>query len=354
MWHLRKATPEEHMRAKALHQDLEAQDKKRRQQFGEIKPVVQCAWDSQKKNVLAVGNTVCVGDFKTFPDFLMLYLRERLTKDWLTEGLQQTSSIPHPILLWLKDVISNEAQWRVMKQDGRWVRPSGAAMCFFTLAYDLFVLRNHGHIQEPLICRIKQGDFQAARYELFVAAAMIRAGFTLDFEDESDNTQKHPEFIATDPKTGVRIAVEAKSKLRRGVLGHTDGPQRENEFELRVEGLIRKALKKKFKMPYIIFVDMNMPPELGESAHRRWIEQLGKAAASADAPHGNDDPFTALIFTNTPQHYHAFPQVVPSADCIPLMAQKPTYPLPDASLIATIYEGVKKYGAIPFNLDDAS
>jgi hypothetical protein len=44
------------------------------------------------------------------------------------------------------------------------------------------------------ICRTPQQfvkSFQAARHALAVAAICIAAGFTIDFEGETDNTAKH-------------------------------------------------------------------------------------------------------------------------------------------------------------------
>jgi hypothetical protein len=37
------------------------------------------------------------------------------------------------------------------------------------------------------------------------------SGFALEFEDETDSTTSHVEFVATYPKTGKKFSVEVKS-----------------------------------------------------------------------------------------------------------------------------------------------
>ena len=87
------------------------------------------------------------------------------------------------------------------------------------LAYDLYVLRDKQVLQDDIIRRLKILDqFQGARHELFAAVSCIRAGYSIKYEDEKDGTRKHTEFIATHKKTGQKIAVEAKSKHRTGIL----------------------------------------------------------------------------------------------------------------------------------------
>jgi hypothetical protein len=62
-----------------------------------------------------------------------------------------------------------------------------------------------------LLGRLKDSaNFQGAFYELFVANALIRAGFQLVLEHEGDGTSTHCEFAAVSCETGKRYWVEAK------------------------------------------------------------------------------------------------------------------------------------------------
>ena len=73
-----------------------------------------------------------------------------------------------------------------------------------------------------LLKRLKDiGQFQGAYYELLVASVLIRAGFKLTLEDETDGKNKHCEFAAISSTTGKRYWVEAKMRSVAGLLGKT-------------------------------------------------------------------------------------------------------------------------------------
>jgi hypothetical protein len=136
------------------------------------------------------------------------------------------------------------------------------------LAYDLYVLKDNLSLQDDIIRRIKISDqFQGARHELFATATCIRAGYAIEFENEKDGTRKHAEFIATHKQTGQKIAVEAKSKHRPGVLGFLGNKESEQAIKLGVTSLINKAIAKNPEIPLVIFVDTNLPPNLAKKVH---------------------------------------------------------------------------------------
>ena len=81
----------------------------------------------------------------------------------------------------------------------------GIVACYLGLAYSLYLLDHNVEIQERLIGRLKDpANFQGAFYELFVANVLIRAGFQLTLEDESDGKSKHCEFAAVSRETGKK------------------------------------------------------------------------------------------------------------------------------------------------------
>jgi hypothetical protein len=61
-------------------------------------------------------------------------------------------------------------------------------------------------------------QFQGARYEIYVTASFVRAGFEVELENETERTTSHCEFTATH-RTGAKYSVEAKSRHRQGILG---------------------------------------------------------------------------------------------------------------------------------------
>ena len=91
----------------------------------------------------------------------------------------------------------------------------GILSALLALAYDLYVLRNYSKLQDEVVARLRHPDqFQGARYELFVAATFIRGGCDIGYEDESDGSKKHTEFVAKHQKSGFEMSVEAKARQR--------------------------------------------------------------------------------------------------------------------------------------------
>lgn len=92
---------------------------------------------------------------------------------------------------------------------------TGAMRALHVLADDLYQL---AHALEPplqilaLLRDLQQ--FQGGRYEILTASLFARCGFEIEFIE--DSSKRNPEFIAE--KDGERIAVEAKSRHRAGVL----------------------------------------------------------------------------------------------------------------------------------------
>ena len=71
-------------------------------------------------------------------------------------------------------------------------------MAYTALAYDLYTLDHQALLQTKLVKRLKvKEQFQGARYEIYVSAAFVRAGFEMNLEDENDSTTTHCEFTAT-------------------------------------------------------------------------------------------------------------------------------------------------------------
>src|SRR5262249_25969300 len=139
-----------------------------------------------------------------------------------------------------------------------------------SVAFDLLCLVNSIGVPPELIKRLKHPDqFEGARYELWAAASAIRAGFHVEFEDETDRRKSHCEFTATHPRTKRQFSVEAKRRHRKGYNALTVG--RERYVKPDVQGLISDALKKQADHQRIIFVDLNLPPFEKPIPEEPWV-----------------------------------------------------------------------------------
>lgn len=173
----------------------EEKEAARQRKFGDVRPVIHLNHMGQK--IVAVGNRIYYSpQWRTFHDFLFDYIKQVLGAEWGQGELSKPIEARHQILKWY-DALCRFQKNQTPDADGMYrAVPNGAAVAYLLLAYDLYILADHLHLQDRLVARLKHPDqFQGARYELFVAATCIRAGYRIEYADETDSTTQHPEFV---------------------------------------------------------------------------------------------------------------------------------------------------------------
>jgi hypothetical protein len=303
---------------------------------GKGRPVISLEHHGYR--LVAVGNELHwakAEKTKFFPDFLTNYLKAQLVVDWGNAELKKPLEARHQILKWY-DSLCRYQRTIKPEADGTYrAEPSGAMLAWNRLAYDLYLIKHNAKLQARILERLKHPDqFQGARFELVVAATMVVAGFKIDYEDESDTSRKHAEFIAKH-RSGLVVAVEAKSRHRDGVLGFKS-PKAQVTDKVQVENILRGALAKEPSAPFFIFVEVNLPPPtspIGEG--NPWFKEM---AETVDRLVGEWDPgtfpATAIFFGNDPSHY-VLDQKVEAQQywCYAIPIEKPRHPRPDARVI---------------------
>jgi hypothetical protein len=327
--------------------------------YGDVRSVIHA--DFQGNKFVAVGAELHYSPaWRTFHDFLLGYIRtvcvRAFGKDWAPEEMKKPVKRRHPILRWYDAVCDLQSKGTPGADGIREYPMDGPTAAYLLLAYDFYILADNMRLQDQVLGRMRDGNhFQGARYELTVAATMIRAGFEIAYEDESDNRRRHPEFIATHKQTGEVIAVEAKSRRRSGVMGWL-GPKPEpdvNTFRLGLDDLLRNAIAKGPQRPYLIFLDANMPPELAwPEGEKEWVTQAREMVKRIG--HGFNRvgifegvPFTALYITNFPHDYVDRGVLDPGKVFYVTQPTMPKYPLRFHSTIAQIDKALRQYGNIP-------
>ncbi len=282
----------------ALKKELEriqALQKQREQQQGLGRPIIST--DFQGWRIVAVGNkTFKSRTWKTFHDFLFDYAKIVLGEVWGTTELKKPPEIRHPILNWYHDATVYLNSF--IKEQGKVhsAPNTGSADAYLGLAYNLYLLEHNAEVQQVLLNRLKNPDqFFGACYETFVASALIKAGFDIEFEDERDTTTSHCEFTATCRETGKRFSVEAKMR----------GP---NKSSVGVGKQLIKALKKRALHTRVVFIEANVNDGADDNQTKAVLEgvlaSLRKWEARlkiADTP----APPAYVIVTNNP---HVFTQ----------------------------------------------
>jgi len=236
-------------RGRRLFENHKAQELQRKKQQGLGRPIISTEFKGYR--FIAVGKDLMCGKWSTFSDFLSAYIKEALGPDWGNNELKKPLEERHPILQWYDKISRLQAAY-AREQGAIFSMPmTGAISAFNRLAYNLYLIAHNGKdIQTRLIARLKnRGNFQGAFFETQVAAWLIKAGFELEFEDESDRKSTHCEFTATDTASGEKYSVEAKSREIES----------SNSSRAKVGRKLYEALEKKANHKRLIFLNLNMP-----------------------------------------------------------------------------------------------
>jgi len=243
---------------------------------------------------------------ETFYDFQLNILFWALGKEWYDEQMLKPLDDRHVILKWRHE--RNELLKRYRKPSASPGEPvkaplTGNVKALQALADDIYQLEHALEAPKKIMKRLGNiREFQGARYEVLVASLFARCGFSIDFVD--DRSRKNPEFFAT--KGDERIAVEAKSRRRTGVL-HEKG-----EFSIdaqpahaRIRGLFQEALEQNpGGVPFMTFIDVNLPltPQT-PPMERAWVQEAMKCFDDRKRD-GHAESDSGLILTNIGWHYH--------------------------------------------------
>jgi hypothetical protein len=287
---------------------------------------------------------------ETFHEFLISVVQWTFGETWWKRQIRTPEKDRHVIVKW-KYLFA--ALTKASPKDSAgppYATPAnGPVWALLSLGYDLFCLQAKNKLPDFLVERLRENSsYQGARYEVAVAAIVMRSGFDVRFLDGTEMSEKHCEFIATHRTQRIQIGVEAKSRRRPGSI-HEPGDFSESEDARGLENLVRQAKKQRpSALPFLIFVDLNLPVSPGLKVEDRpWmrdakvvIDRLGPA--SADSP----DPFSALVLTNYSFHYGSANEAVPKPEWGVIV---PTYPCQqlDQRLINILMETLDRYSSIP-------
>ena len=211
---------------------------------------------------------------ETFHDFLVFLVKSIASENWYRRELARPEAKRHELARWINNIEVRTASLHENPAHAAFgfdVPATGGDQCVLTLGYDLVHLLNQGSLPKELVRRLRKRDkFQGALYEIAVAGIFVRAGFEVRFIH--DKTRKSPEFTARDPRTGIEVAVEAKSRHLEGVLDEPGPINMAKAMEGAVDHLIQAALQQSPRAcPFLIFVDLNVPstPTIPVQ-HRAW------------------------------------------------------------------------------------
>lgn len=333
-----KELPQE-VRKSFIRYNLQEQERVRR--FGHMRPPISV--DHTGHKFVAVGSRLYYAkDWKTFHDFLIGYIATVLGKEWGDSELKKPFEDRHPVVQWYHYLCEFQAKHADQPGTGKIysAAATGPVMAYLALAYDLYTLEHHSLLQQKLVKRLKFRDqFQGARYETYVAAAFVRAGFGLQLEDEEDRNATHCEFTATHRATGAKYSVEAKSRHRPGLLGQPGSPKPFEEIEADVSTLIARALTKQAEYERVLFIDVNVPPQESSNFEAQWFGKVASQMTRLEASqHANNLwPPAFVFFTNHPYHYVGTDAPEPGKTTVFSAINMPDFKPPNTEILTRKY-----------------
>jgi SEC-C motif len=330
----------ENVRQRFIAQQV--REAQRVRKFGHVRaPVVI---EHQGHKLVAVGDRILWSkEWKTFHDFLGTYIAAVLTRDWGNSEIKKPWGDRHPILQWYH--LLCDFQRTFINGDGKvYVSTmTGPVKAYYSLAYDLYTLEHHSLLQKRLIKRLKARDqFQGARYEVYVCAAFVRAGFEVELEDEGA-PGTHCEFTANHKDIGVRYSVEAKSRHRPGYLGQREAAKRPEEIQADVYKLLQHALMKQAKHQRVVFVDVNVPPDNRPVFEKEWTRTVAAQLKRLEETQRMDEPWPPafVFFTNHPYHYVGNNTAEPGHTTLFTGMNIPEFKQADESIITARFPAIK-------------
>lgn len=319
-----------------------------------VKPVAHAG-----KKFWALGSTVWYSENpnETFHEFIVRVLIETLGREWWAKQLSLSEDEQHFVI---KCAVALD-HWKQEHHEqaeevrpGVWsLDPDGLSLYLLSLAFDVASLRHALTLPPKLLDRLRHKDqYQGARYEIALAAIFARIDCELEFLPDSSG--KHPEFIAQFRPNRARVAAEAKSRHRPGVLDRPGSFDEEKAIRGDVHHLIREALEQDpGGLPFVIFIDVNAPltPDI-DLSEKPWFKDVVGLLDEYEAPTvESPDPFSAVCFTNYSHHYQVGTEASP-AEHVTVWPRYTRDPL-DPMLSERLFNALAHYGVVP-NLDDDS
>lgn len=311
------------------------------------------------RNLVAAGSKIYASrperPWRYVADFLDDYVPGLFGKEWYDAELTKPEQERHPVFQWRLDAIKYAKQQR-KAPDGSYVAaPNGPMAAYMMFAFNLFLIEDNSRFDDDLLARLKNTQqFQGARHEVFAEATCLRAGFSIEHEDERDRSKRHAEFTAKHKATGQLISVEAKSRHRPGVMGQPGIAQPHQKLSLRFGGLLNEAIAKNPKHPLVVFIDTNLPYHaadrvLGRDPLDRYKPTLTmRSLLDRDRKeHNGEDRYGMLIFTNHPHHYARPEELDPQKHSLCIMPMAPVKGVKHQHVLHDLRRAVDLYGNVP-------
>ncbi|GAH88301.1 unnamed protein product, partial [marine sediment metagenome] len=166
--------------------------------------------------------------------------------------------------------------------------------------------------------------------------------------------KKTCEFIARNEFTKENMTVEAKSRHRQGILHFPKDKKQIKTLKLGVSRMLNQALDQRpeDKIPYIIFIDINMKPVEGIFFDKKeWVEDLNRALDNTgEIDINNPQDFNVLFITNYSYHYSEFDEIdtsIYSKNMVNVVPRFIRNPFKNPNTFINLKDTIDHYGQVP-------
>jgi hypothetical protein len=297
---------------------------------------------------------------QTFHQFLDGLVVKTLTREWFEQQLLLPVKNQNVIVRWraaMLELLRRPGDANDNISTGHTLTgPTKAYLCF---GYDLYWLQLVHRLPEALIDKLRDfHQFQGARYEILVAAVFTRAGFEIEWIDDTKASDKHPEFIETHKRTGKKVGVEAKSRRRPGPMNFPGTVTPETHLKGDVFGLYDKAIQQapKGEIPFLIFIDPNVPdsPKRGLPSYSDipvdtvpWMKEIRDRLLEIWNAATDPTPESAVLITNLAYYYGDNDSPSPGGMASFFPSVKPRVPILGDPMIADLIYCFQTYDSVP-------
>jgi hypothetical protein len=227
----------------------------------------------------------------------------------------------------------------------------GVVREFLTLASDIYTLILVNKVPKSLLDRLRNLDqYQGARYEVAVAASLIRAGFSIHWKKGRGETKIY-EFDATHQVSKETVAVEAKSKVRKGAIHESGEVAPFKDARADIIRLYNSAVGKRPQdKPFAVFIDINIPHDpkvIGP--YEDWTKQILSLLENDSLFKDSESPeHSILAITNSAWHYDGTNQTEEGRHIL-MWSQKGDQPIRHPHTLEAFQYAINHFGII---LDD--
>lgn len=287
---------------------------------------------------------------QTFHEFLFHVIKLTFGERWGNSQRGMSDENKHPVFKWFENVAEFRREFsdRIAKESTAHgsvfsAKVDGPHQALLSLGWDLYCLQAKNKLPTDVLKKlIKNEKFQSFRYELAVAAIMVRAGFEIEWNNIFGLEGKKSEFTATHLQTRLRVTVEAKSlHAKRDEIASIDDKAKQ------IAQRLKDAEKKKENgIPHIVFIDINRPPDAAATCQddlnylKSIINRMPELSSEQPAKH------EALFLTNFVPYYGGVGDPVPKYQHFPII---PLHSLDkgDLEFYFEIFRSLDSYSFIP-------